>query len=203
MNHDNGWRQRRRRHLLLRFPPLLNTSASLASSSSESAAGSALFDSSPETCLRECLNEALEPLEGGTCRALEPPRAAPPLALPPLAPPPLELPLLGTPPLALPLLGAAAPVAPNPLSSKPAAVSGKCRSAQSILQLYLSMLLSYAQHLCSILQHMHGSHESMRRMMVEKRLVYLLENAYKLFLLLSYLSLQSPLHLQTVLSTLI
>lgn len=64
----------------------------------------------------------------------------------------------------------------------------------------LAMLLSYAQHLCSILQHMRGSHESMRRMMVEERLVYLLENAYKLFLLLS---LQSPLHLQTVLSTLV
>jgi hypothetical protein len=78
-----------------------------------------------------------------------------------------------------------------------------CRSAQSILQLCLSMLLSYAQHLCSILQHMRGSHESMRRMMVEERLAYFLGNAYKLFLLLSYLSLQSPLHLQTVLSTLI
>jgi hypothetical protein len=49
-----------------------------------------------------------------------------------------------------------------------------CRSAQSILQLCLSMLLSYAQHLCSILQHMRGSHESMRRMMVEERLAYLL-----------------------------
>ena len=47
----------------------------------------------------------------------------------------------------------------------------------------LAMLLSYAQHLCSILQHMRGSHESMRRMMVEERLAYLLENAYKLFLL--------------------
>jgi hypothetical protein len=35
---------------------------------------------------------------------------------------------------------------------------------------------------------MRGSHESMRRMMVEERLVYLLENAYQLFLLLSYLS---------------
>ena len=68
----------------------------------------------------------------------------------------------------------------------------------------LAMLLSYAQHLCSILQHMRGSHESMRRMMVEERLVYLLENAYKLFfVIVSYLSLQSPLHLQTVLSTLV
>jgi hypothetical protein len=65
------------------------------------------------------------------------------------------------------------------------------------------MLLSYAQHLCSILHHMRGSHESMRRMMVEERLVYLLENSYKLFLLLSYLSLQSPLHLLTILSTLV
>jgi hypothetical protein len=60
-----------------------------------------------------------------------------------------------------------------------------CRRAQSILQLCLSMLLSYAQHLCSILQHMRNSHESMRRMMVEERLAYLLGNAYKLFLLLS------------------
>jgi hypothetical protein len=65
------------------------------------------------------------------------------------------------------------------------------------------MLLSYAQHLCSILHHMRGSHESMRRMMVEERLAYFFENAYKLFLLLSNLSLQSPLHLQTVLSTLV
>jgi hypothetical protein len=46
------------------------------------------------------------------------------------------------------------------------------------------MLLSYAHHLCSILQHMCGSHESMRRIMVEERLAYLLENPYKLFLLL-------------------
>jgi hypothetical protein len=50
---------------------------------------------------------------------------------------------------------------------------------------------------------MRGSHENMCRMMVEERLAYLLENAYKLFILLSYLSLQSPLHLQTVLSTLV
>jgi hypothetical protein len=66
------------------------------------------------------------------------------------------------------------------------------------------MLLSYAQHLCSILHHMRGSHESMRRMMVEERLAYLLENAYNFFLVIvSYLSLQSPLHLQTILSTLV
>jgi hypothetical protein len=64
-------------------------------------------------------------------------------------------------------------------------------------------LFSYAQHLWSILHHMRGSHESMRKMMVEERLAYFLENAYKLFLLLSYLSLQSPLHLRTVLSTLV
>jgi hypothetical protein len=70
-----------------------------------------------------------------------------------------------------------------------------CRSAQSILQLCLSMLLSYAQHLCSILQHMHGSHESMRRMMVEERLVYLLENAYKLFSLLSLTCLSKVLYI--------
>jgi hypothetical protein len=63
------------------------------------------------------------------------------------------------------------------------------------------MLLSYAQHLCSVLHHMRGSHKSMRRIAMEERLAYLLENAYKLFLLLFPLSLQSPLHLQTVLST--
>jgi hypothetical protein len=45
------------------------------------------------------------------------------------------------------------------------------------------MLLDYAQHLCSVLHHMRGSHESMRRIAMEERflLAYLLENAYKLF----------------------
>jgi hypothetical protein len=42
----------------------------------------------------------------------------------------------------------------------------------------------------------------MRRMMVEERLAYLLENAYNFRVIVSYLSLQSPLHLQTILSTL-
>jgi hypothetical protein len=50
---------------------------------------------------------------------------------------------------------------------------------------------------------MRGSHKSMRMIAMEERLAYLLENAYKLFLLLFLLSLQSPLHLQTVLSTLV
>jgi hypothetical protein len=57
------------------------------------------------------------------------------------------------------------------------------------------MLLSYAQHLCSILQHMRGSHESMRRMMVEERLAYFLGNAYKLFLLLSLTCLLKVLYI--------
>jgi hypothetical protein len=79
-----------------------------------------------------------------------------------------------------------------------------CRSAQSILQLCLTMLLSYAQHLCSILQHMRGSHENMRKMMVEERFAYFLENCLQVVLVIvSYLPLQSPLHLQTVLSTLV
>jgi hypothetical protein len=51
---------------------------------------------------------------------------------------------------------------------------------------------------------MRGSDENMRRMMVEERLVYLLENANNFVLVIvSYLSLQSPLHLQIVLSTLV
>jgi hypothetical protein len=43
---------------------------------------------------------------------------------------------------------------------------------------------------------MRGSHESMRKIMVEERLAYLLENAYKLFLLqLSLTCLFKVLHI--------
>jgi hypothetical protein len=42
---------------------------------------------------------------------------------------------------------------------------------------------------------MHGSHENMRRMMVEERLAYLLENVYKLFLLLSLTCLFKVLYI--------